>query len=568
MGVDRPDRAVGPRVSLRLRLTLWVVAVYTMIQWATGGVFSMYQALSIRTMFDQRLAEEAESLVGAIAPVIPGIDRRSLDRIAADEVHRRQMDPIIIDVLGADGVSVVVGDRSPIDASKVPVAAVLGTLDEVFFDLEAPVVGRRTLGPADATARAGNGLSAGTGPGTPAGDRSGERAPEADGPSGTPGTAGGAGPVGGAVDGAVGGAVVGEGAAGEFGEQAEYADRAVAMSMLGADLESYVLVVSRSDEHAEQQLALVRRIFLVSAIVGPLVAGLAGWFIAGIAVAPLERLRRMAKKFGPNSLDQTFEMPTANKEVAALTAQLEDARVRIREAFAAQERFLTNVSHELKTPIAVLMIEADTLRLDDAPEEVVSFVSSAREEMSKLGRLMESFLMLTRLHENRTVERGKRYVVNDLVMDAVDDCGAMAAQHGVRLSAELLSEESELEAEVSGDYQLLRTMLENLVRTALRFTPRGKRVTVGVQLIDGRARVTVSDEGAAIPCEEIDVIFDRFSESGMASKNGRGYGLGLAIAQGIAELHGGRIRAVNLDGGGCEFAAELPLATSAAGAAR
>lgn len=466
-----------------------------MIQWATGGVFSMYQAMAIRAMFDGQLAEHAEAVVGSVAPMLPGIDRRSVDRIAAEQVRRRRMDEIVIDVFRDDGTTAVIGDPSPIGPSLVPVGPVLDSLDAEFFDLDRSVVA---------------GEAAGRG----------------------------------------------------------YGARAVAMSMLGADLRSYVLVVATSDAVAQGQLALVRRIFLVSAVVGPLVAGLAGWFIAGIAVAPLERLRRLATRFGPDSLDKAFEMPTANKEVAALTEQLEDARLRIHEAFAAQERFLTNVSHELKTPIAVLMIEADTLRLDDAPEEVVSFVASAREEMSKLGRLMESFLMLTRLHENRSVDRGKRYIVNDLVMDAVHGCGAMAAQHGVRLTTELLSAESELETEVSGDYQLLRTMLENLVRTSLRFTPRGKRVTVGVRLVDECVLVTVSDEGSAIPCEEIDLIFDRFIATGTASKEGRGYGLGLAIAQGIAELHGGRIRAVNLDGGGCEFAAELPLATPASDAVR
>jgi signal transduction histidine kinase len=479
-------------VSLRLRLTVWVVVIYTMIQWATGGVFSVHQSVSIRAMFDQRLVEEAEALVGSISLVVPGIDRRSLDAMAAEEVRRRRMDRITIDVLREDGSSAVIGDPSPIDTNEIPYAAVFGGLDMAFVDL-----------------------------------------------------------VGGPVE---------NGGGGGGGRGGGYGDRAVAMSMLGADLRSYVLVVATDDATAQGQLALVRRIFLVSAILGPMAAALSGWIIAGIAVAPFERLRRVAARFGPNSLNQTFEIPMASKEVAALTEQLEESRVRIREAFAVQDRFLTNVSHELKTPIAVLLIEADTLRLENASEEVTSFVASAREEMSKLGRLMESFLMLARLSEGRPRVRAKRCRVNDLVMDAVDDCSAMAAQSGVRLSAELLLDEDEHEAEVSGDNQMLRTMLNNLLGTASRFTPRGKRVAVRVSLVSGRVRVAVSDEGAAIPHEEIEAIFDRSSEAGSHSKGGRGYGLGLAVAQGIAELHGGRIRAVNLDGGGCEFAVELPLA--------
>ena len=106
--------------------------------------------------------------------------------------------------------------------------------------------------------------------------------------------------------------------------------------------------------------------------------------------------------------DEWNQEATEEAEMAELRDQLEEARVRIRDAFQMQERFLTNVSHELKTPIAVVLTEAQTLRSVGMSAEVMEFVESTEEEMQRLGRLVESFLTLARVRDGHHEPRGKR----------------------------------------------------------------------------------------------------------------------------------------------------------------
>ncbi len=494
-GTDGPAR---PRITLRIRLTLWVVAIYTLMQWVTGGVLWLYQSASIDRMFDQQLLERADAMVQQVSSMVPGLDRETLRHIAEQQTRHIEGESYAVDLFRKDGLPAARGGWPVFDRRDLPFDDLLASGRPMFLRLNARVGG------AEEAAASGD-----------AGD------------SDPP-------------------------------ERWDNA-RAVAMVVLGADLEPYVLVVASSDTFASRQQVLARRTFLASSIGATLVAAASGWFIAGIAVSPLERLRRLASELGPESLDRELDMPVSNIEVADLRDQLEEARRRIRDAFAAQERFMTNVSHELKTPIAVILTEAQTLNLDDAPDEIAHFVSSTREEMQRLGRLVESFLMLARLRDGPGRVRGKRCHVNDLVMDAVERSSKMAEQRGVRLTAELLDGESELDAAVAGDPELLLTMLDNMIRNAIRFTPPGLRVAVSWSLGLDFVRITVSDEGPAMSPDHVWSAANRFSRS-ENPPGSRGHGLGLAIAQGVAELHGGRIHSENLDGGGCAFTVRLPLA--------
>lgn len=468
---------------MRIRLTLWVVAIFMVIQWSISGVLWLYQSASVNRVFDNRLVDRAEELVKEISPMVPGVDRAWMDQFAADQMRFLHSDRLAIDVYGRDGRSAITGGPPLIAPEEVPVPQVLAS-DRVMHLKISPRV---------------------------------------------------------------------------FDGEAESV-RAVGMVMLGADLEPYVLVVASDDDIAHAQLRMVTRLFLLSALLGPLVTAACGWYIAGIAVAPFERLRKLASELGPQSLNKSLDMPVHNKELAELRDQLEEARVRIRNAFEVQERFMTNVSHELKTPIAVVLTEAQTLRAIGISDDVRGFVESTEEEMLRLGKLVESFLTLARVRDGNHKIRGKRYAVNDLVMDAVEHCAKVAAQEGVLLGAALLEDEDSLDASVSGEPELLRTMLDNLIRNAIRFTPAGKRVDVSLEIEGQRVCVRVKDQGPGIPCDQIGSVFDRFRQA-ENQQNGRmgGYGLGLAIAQGIAELHGGRITVENNTDGGCLFRVRLPL---------
>jgi signal transduction histidine kinase len=319
------------------------------------------------------------------------------------------------------------------------------------------------------------------------------------------------------------------------------------------------VALATSDQFVDRKMALVTRALVLTGVVGPIAAAIAGWFIGGIAVAPFERLRRLASGLRPESVGRSLEFDSSNSEVSRLTEELDRARQRMMEGFASQERFLSNVSHEIKTPISVMLLEAQTLDTDGAPEHVRDFVESVGEEMHRLGKLVESFLTLTRVRDGKGIARIMRCGVNDLVMDSAEHCTPMARQHRVTLSPGLLASEETMDASIAGEPELLRTMLDNLVRNAIRFSPVDDRVEIRASVADGSASIVVRDHGPGIPESLLTTIFDRFAQAGDEQRKGRGHGLGLAIAQGIAELHGGRISVENCEDRGCSFEIVLPL---------
>ncbi len=327
---------------------------------------------------------------------------------------------------------------------------------------------------------------------------------------------------------------------------------------------AFRLLVGSSDASYDQMIGLTYRIVALTVIAGVAAAGLASWLIAGLATAPLHELRRLAGSLSPEGIDQDMVISPSSlssQELAALRKELEVARARLRQALNAQDRFISSVSHELKTPIAVLLTEAQTIDARTLPDEPRKFVQSVTEEMRRLGRMVESFLTLTRVRGGMQLVSPDRCSINDVVIEAVQSSGKMARQYGVSVVPALA--DADVNPVITGDSELLRVMIDNLIHNAVRFSREGQRVEVSVVPIDATCQVRVRDFGPGVPEDLKDRLFERFVQAPGEAARGRGHGLGLSIAQGIAELHGGRIAVHNMtEGGGCEFTVSLPVPSS------
>lgn len=478
------------RVSMRLRLTLWIAAIFTVIQWGTSAVFWLYERSMIERFYGEMVSQQAAALTADVSEWLPTLTSDSLrQRVDAANADYR-FDTFFVDVFDAAGNRVIQGGEPIVDPASLPIDDALAGMGPMR--VHDPAWTRRFEERTDA------------------------------------------GPL-----------------------------WAVLVPCRGTDGMRYAVLVATSDRFARTQMALVGQVLLTAGAITPMAMAVTAWFIAGFAVAPFLRLRELAKQFSPEHLNKSLEFESSNAEVAALAEQLDEARKNIHEAFAAQERFLSNVSHEIKTPIAVMRMEAQTLDLTGAPAEFTYFVGSVKEEMTRLGSLVESFLTLTRIQDGQGRVRGRLYAANDLVMDSVEHCAVMANQNRVWLRPHLFADDETIDTAVSGDPELLTTMVDNLIRNAIRFSPRNGAVYVDVTRDETRVRIAVRDEGPGIPEDKLSTIFDRFAQAGNEQRAGRGHGLGLAIAKGIAELHGGTIRVANRDEGGCLFEIELPRADNA-----
>lgn len=333
--------------------------------------------------------------------------------------------------------------------------------------------------------------------------------------------------------------------------------RYTTVPLAAPDARRFTLLIATPDQRYESLIDVFTWVLTLLLPIGAIAAALAGWLVSGIATAPIKQLRQLAGTLSPESLEAAPPPLSPAPELAALQADLSEARAKLLQAFQAQDRFVSSVSHELKTPIAVLLTEAQTLRPDQLPEDARRFVLSVVEEMRRLGSMVESFLTLTKIRGGKsTLGSVEMCGLNDAVMDAVQACNKMARQYNVTLVPDLAESEDILS--ISGSPELIRVMIDNLIRNAIRFSPEHQQVLIRVSEEDGGCVVRIRDTGPGVPSPLIDKLFDRFAQQHSEDQMGRGHGLGLSIAQGIAELHRGRITVQNLENRGCEFSVWLP----------
>lgn len=311
----------------------------------------------------------------------------------------------------------------------------------------------------------------------------------------------------------------------------------------------------------EQMAALTRQ--FVSLIAGALLAGaVASWFVSKRSLEPIEKIRKIADQLSVQDMHQRFEQPRGRDEVAMMVETINRMLDRLHDAFQAQERFIAHASHELKTPLSVLLGEAQVImQKHRSPEEYERFVASVQEEVRSLAQMIDSVLTLARAEAGLPITTADEVSLNEVVIEAVEGCQPLAKQREVRLVPHLMMPTGdEAPPVINGDGDLIRLLFVNLIRNAIRYTPVDQAVDISVAVGGPMATISVRDNGPGIPPEFIDRVFDRFFRVPEKVGGFKGVGLGLTIVRGIAQLHGGTAVATNRPTGGCEFIVRLPLA--------
>ena len=246
--------------------------------------------------------------------------------------------------------------------------------------------------------------------------------------------------------------------------------------------------------------------------------------------------------------------PNGPRELRTLTRTFNDMAARLAATEEQRRRFLADVTHELRTPLAVLQsgIEA---QVDGIHPRDDRHLASLLEETQILGRLIDDLHTLALADAGRLTLHREPASAVALVEDAVAGHRPLAERRGVTLTAELDGEEPELDV----DPTRIRQVLANLLSNAVRHTPAGGTVTVAVEAGPGAVRITVRDTGPGFPPERLDDLFDRAA----LPADARGSGLGLSIARDLVVAHGGTIAAENRSGGGAAVTVTLPAPAAA-----
>ncbi|HEY6497966.1 MAG TPA: HAMP domain-containing sensor histidine kinase [Streptosporangiaceae bacterium] len=310
---------------------------------------------------------------------------------------------------------------------------------------------------------------------------------------------------------------------------------------------SYVVAIATA---RDQQVILAgARQYALVALGSLLLVGLVGWLVAGQLLRPLRLLRTAAERI--SHTDLSLRIPVSGRDdVTELTRTVNAMLDRLDSAFAAQQRFLDDAGHELRTPVTVVRGHLEVLDVRD-PQEVAEVRDLALDELDRTGRLIGDLTLLAKARRPDFVHPGPV----DLAQLTGDVAGKASA-----LGPRQWTVEARAEAVFRGDEQRLTQALLQLADNAVRHTKDGDEIAIGSSVSRAQVRLWVRDQGPGVAAEDKDRIFERFGRAASAAgRNEEGSGLGLAIVAAIAEAHGGRIVLDSVPGHGATFTLVLPV---------
>ena len=308
----------------------------------------------------------------------------------------------------------------------------------------------------------------------------------------------------------------------------------------------------------EEGLSRLRRDFFAGVPLVLLVASLAGYFLARKSLSSIASMSAQTQRISAESLSSRLDVTNPKDELGRLATTINDLLGRLENAFTEQQRFIADASHELRTPLAVLRGETEVaLEKTRTVEEYQESLSLIKDEAERLSRIVEDLFILAR----QPIDAPAKLVREQVVLnDAVRDCARAAQVLATRKGVQLNVHNNNPPIALSGDEDLLKRMILNLLDNAVKYTPAGGEISLTLERQNGNAQIVVRDTGIGIPEQDQLRVFDRFYRVDKArSRALGGAGLGLSIVRWIVDAHGGKIRIHSSDGDGSVFTVELPL---------
>ncbi len=273
------------------------------------------------------------------------------------------------------------------------------------------------------------------------------------------------------------------------------------------------------------------------------------------AEASISRLELGAQRWFTAVLRDVTERKETERALAQALEQAREATAAAQAAVHARDDVLHVVSHDLGNSLSAIVVNTSVLlkTLPPEPEDVRQRVASVRDLARRMQRLRQDLLDVATIEQGGLSIEWDSWHPRAVVTESVEAFAPLTAEKGIELAAEV----DEGVPEVEGDRERVLQVLANLLGNAVKFTPAGGRVLLRVEAAPGEVRFAVRDTGPGIAPENQAHVWDRFWKS--RTSNRHGAGLGLAIARGIVEAHGGRIWLESAVGEGSVFTFTLPL---------
>ncbi|MBF9070861.1 sensor histidine kinase [Streptacidiphilus fuscans] len=332
---------------------------------------------------------------------------------------------------------------------------------------------------------------------------------------------------------------------------------------------SGVLVATSLDD-TDAMITRLNEGFLAVGAAVLLLLTVAGFFAVRTGLKPLRRIEETAEAIAaghplshrvPDSeAEQHTEVGRLARSLNSMLAQIESAFAERTRSEDRMRRFVADASHELRTPLAGIRGFAELYRMGAlaTDADVKRTMERIESEAVRMSGLVEDLLMLARLDEQRPLQLAPMDL-RTLAIDALHDTTALDPTREVSLTGPA-GVPTPGAALVLGDEARLRQVVTNLVGNAVKHTPAGTAVRIGVGTIDGEGVLEVGDQGPGLTEEQAAKVFERFYrvDASRSRRDGGGAGLGLAIVSALTTAHGGRVELMTAPGAGATFRVSLP----------
>ena len=327
----------------------------------------------------------------------------------------------------------------------------------------------------------------------------------------------------------------------------------------------FTLVAATSIHDDAEMLAQARSAVIVAIPAALVLAWLGGWVLARRSLAPMVAMRDATARIGAHTLGERVPLANPDDEVGQLAAVINGLLERLERAFAQQQQFMADASHELRTPVAVVQNEASRAlaRPDRTPAEYTDALLVVNTAARRLRRIVDDLFLLARADAGELSPRHDPLYLDEVIAESARELRSLAEARGVRVAVD-----APAEAPYVGDEELLHRLLINLLDNAVKHTPAGDAVVVRLARTSSAYCLDVINPGPPIPADLAARIFDRFVRGDAARTRQpadtpgaatSGAGLGLSIARWIAGAHRGTLDLEQSDEAATTFRLRLPL---------
>lgn len=316
----------------------------------------------------------------------------------------------------------------------------------------------------------------------------------------------------------------------------------------------YYLQVAKNNEDIHYFIrAFPKALFIVS-ILGTLVCAISGSYLSKKLLKPIKNLSQTAREITAKNLNHRIVTDGPDDTLKELGTTFNSMIERLETDFEKQRRFVSDASHELRSPLAIIHGHVNMLNRwgKDDPQVLAKSLATLKAETENMSKLIDNLLYLAKGDNNTLILKKDHFQIALLLQEVVDETLLIYSQYSIACL-------SDARLMVTADYNAIKQCLRILMNNSIKYSPPPGDIVIKAERDGTGTLITVEDHGTGIPAECLPYIFDRFYRADESrTKATGGTGLGLSIAKAIVESHGGTISATSNLGQGTKIAVYLP----------